>query len=302
LRVAIIVLVLLLAFPLGILVWANSKLHHVDALSGAASTAGTTYLIAGSDQRGSGGVDDSVPGARADVLMLLNVPPSGRTALMSIPRDTYASIPGHGKNKINAAYAFGGPALLVEAVEELTGLTVDRYVEVGFGSLTEMVDSVGGVELCLDYDVKDSKSKLRWKEGCHLADGATALAFSRMRYSDPNGDIGRAGRQREVLSELVKKVATPSSLINPARVLSLVESGTAALTVDSKMNIIDLGRMAWALRAATGPNGATGTPTIASMGYDPGGGVGSAVLLDEDKAAKDFRRVEKGTWKGNDQP
>jgi LCP family protein required for cell wall assembly len=296
----IVLLVVVLALPLGLLIWANSKLHHVEALSGGVPTVGTTYLIAGSDQRGSGGVDDAVTGARADVIMVLNVPPSGTTSLVSIPRDTYASIPGHGDNKINAAYALGGPPLLVAAVEELTGLTVDHYAEVGFGSLTELVDAVNGVELCLDYSVKDSKSKLKWKEGCHLADGATSLAFSRMRYSDPTGDIGRAGRQRQVLGALIDKVARPSSLINPLNAVKLVSAGTQALTVDSSMNIVDLGRMAWALRTAAGPNGATGTPTIATIGYDPGGGVGSTVLLDAEAAAKDFRRIEKGTWKGND--
>jgi LCP family protein required for cell wall assembly len=301
LKVLVVLLILLLAIPAGILIWANSKLRHVPALSDAVPTQGTTYLIAGSDQRGSGGVDDHVEGARADVIMLLNVPPEGRTALMSIPRDTYAAIPGHGDNKINAAYALGGPALLVAAVEELSGLTVDHYMEVGFGSLTELVDAVDGVELCLDYSVTDAKSKLDWTEGCHLADGATALAFSRMRYADPTGDIGRAGRQRQVMGALIEKVATPSSLINPANLISVVDAGTAALTVDESMNIIDLARLAWALRAATGPNGATGTPTIATIGYDPGGGVGSTVLLDEEAAAKDFRRLEKGKWKGNDQ-
>jgi LCP family protein required for cell wall assembly len=293
--------VILLGIPVGILIWANSKLQHIEALSGGVPTPGTTYLIAGSDQRGSGGVDDSVEGARADVIMLLNVPPSGITSLLSIPRDTYAAIPGHGDAKINAAYAIGGAPLLVDAVEELTGLTVDHYVEVGFGSLTELVDAVGGVDLCLDYSAKDRKSKLDWKEGCHLADGATALAFSRMRYADPTGDIGRADRQRQVIGELIDKAATPSSLINPANIVKMVNAGTAALAVDSRMNIVDLGRMAFALRTATGQNGATGTPTIASVGYDPGGGVGSTVLLDAEAAAKDFRQIEKGTWKGTDQ-
>lgn len=299
-RVIITLLLILLAIPLIVLLWANSKLQKVDALSAAPATPGTTYLIAGSDERGSGGVDDSVDGARADVIMLLNVPASGTTSLVSIPRDTYAEIPGHGANKINAAYALGGPTLLVEAVEELSGLTVDHYVEVGFGSLTELVNAVGGVELCLDYDVDDAKSKLEWAEGCHLADGATALAFSRMRYSDPTGDIGRASRQRQVLSTLIRKVATPTTLINPVNAIRMVSAGTAALRVDRSMNIIDLAKMAWALKTAAGPNGATGTPTIATIGYDPGGGVGSTVLLDEKAAAKDFRRIAKGTWKGTD--
>jgi LCP family protein required for cell wall assembly len=287
--------VLALAWPVGLLIWANGKLHHVDALSGAAATPGTTYLIAGSDKRGT----DESKGARADTIMLLNVPPSGRTALVSIPRDTYAAIPGHGMNKINAAFAYGGAPLLVESVEELTGLTVDHYVEVGFGSVTELVDAVGGVKLCLDQTVKDKEAKLDWKKGCHVSDGATALAFSRMRKYDALGDIGRTARQRQVVSAVMKKTMSPANFLLPNRQISLVEAGTDALAVDEKANIIDLGKLAWAFKNATGPGGATGTPTIADMGYYPGGGVGSTVLLDKDKAAADFTAIAAGTWTGS---
>ncbi|MDR0944659.1 MAG: LCP family protein [Bifidobacteriaceae bacterium] len=296
----LLVIVLLLAWPVGLAVWANQNLTRVDALSGAIDTPGTTYLIAGSDQRGSGGIDGDVKGARSDTIMLLNVPPSGRTSLMSLPRDSYVQIPGHGRNKLNAAYSIGGPKLLVKTVEKLTGLTVDHYIEVGFGSVVDLVDAVGGVRLCLDQNVKDSKSKLTWSAGCHEADGATALAFSRERYADALGDIGRASRQRQVVSALAKKVMTPSLLVNPSKQLKLVKAGTGAVTVDRGTNIVDLARAVLAFKAATGSGGATGTPTIESMGYNPGGGVGSCVELDAQKAQQDFRAVEAGTWKGND--
>ncbi|WP_407316869.1 LCP family protein [Isoptericola halotolerans] len=278
----LLVLVLLLAWPIGLVIWADGQIQHTDALSDAEGTPGTTYLLAGSDARGSGGVDDETSGARTDTIMVLHKPQSGPAALISIPRDTYAEIPGNGMSKINAAYAWGGAPLLVETVEGLSGLTVDHYAEVGFGSLEEIVDAVGGVELCLDYDVDDPKSELVWEAGCHQADGATALAFSRMRYSDPKGDIGRAERQQQVIAAIADTAVQPSVLANPLDQVQLVGAGTDALVVDESTGIIDLGRLALAFKAATGPDGVTGTPPIADPGYNPGNGVGSTVLLSED--------------------
>jgi LCP family protein required for cell wall assembly len=297
----IVLLVLVLAWPTSLALWANSKLNHVPALSGAPDTPGTTYLIAGSDARGTGGIVDETTGARADTIMVLNVPPSGRPALMSIPRDTYVQVPGYGGQKINAAYAYGGPSLLVQTVEQLTSLTIDHYVEVGFGSLTDLVDAVGGVNLCWDQTVNDQMSGMVWEAGCHDADGAAALAFSRMRYSDPLGDIGRGQRQRLVIAALAKKAMSPATFLWPPQQIKLVNAGTAAITVDSKTSILDIGKMMLAFRKATGPGGATGVPTIANTGYNVAG-VGSTVLLDEAQAAADFAAVKAGTWEGTSPP
>ncbi|PFG44092.1 LytR family transcriptional attenuator [Isoptericola jiangsuensis] len=288
-RVAVLVLVallaLVLAWPIGLLVWANGQVQHVDALSGADGTPGTTYLLAGSDQRGTGGVDDGTAGARTDTIMVLHKPRSGPVALISIPRDTYAEIPGEGMNKINASFAWGGPPLLVETVEQLTGLTVDHYAEVGFGALEDLVNAVDGVELCYDETVKDKRSELNWKAGCHEADGETALAFSRMRYSDPKGDIGRAERQRQVISAVSAEVVQPGVFLNPFKQVKLVKAGTGALVVDEDTGIVNLGQLALAFKAATGPEGVTGTPPIADPGYDAGDGSGSTVLLSDDAPA-----------------
>jgi len=296
--VLVLLLVLLLAWPIGLIVWANGKIQHVDALSGADNTPGTTYLLAGSDARGTGSVaDDGTEGARTDTIMVLHKPSSGPASLISIPRDTYTEIPGHDPNKINAAYSYGGAPLLVQTVEGLTGLTVDHYAEVGFGSVEEIVDAVGGVKLCYDDDVDDPKSGLTWESGCHMADGETALAFSRMRYSDPKGDIGRAERQQQVIAAVAAKVVKPSVLLNPVDQVQLVNAGTDALTVDEKSGIVDLGRLGLAFKAATGSEGVTGTPPIADPGYDPGTGVGSTVLLDEDKVDQFWADVRDGELK-----
>ncbi|WP_253691581.1 LCP family protein [Cellulosimicrobium protaetiae] len=291
---ACVLLVALLAWPVGLLIWANGKIQHVDALSGAPGTPGNTYLLAGSDARGEGISEDGTEGARTDTIMVLHAPSSGPVSLISLPRDTYAEIPGNGASKLNSAYSWGGPPLLVQTVEQLTGLTVDHYVEVGFGGVEGIVDAVGGVELCLDYDVNDERSELVWTAGCHVADGHTALAFSRMRYSDPKGDIGRAERQRQVIGAISAKAANPSIVFRPGDQVALLDSGIGALTVDQSTGIIDLGKLALAFRKANGPDGVTGTPPISNPDYRPGGNVGSTVQLDPETVGQFWVDVRDG--------
>ncbi len=104
--------------------------------------------------------------------MLLHVPAGGGpTVIMSIPRDSYVAIPGHGHNKINAAFAFGGPKLLAQTIEQATGVQIDDYAEIGFGGFAAMVDAVGGVQICPKRDMKDKDAGLNIKKGCQQADG-----------------------------------------------------------------------------------------------------------------------------------
>ncbi|MFD2793267.1 LCP family protein [Promicromonospora vindobonensis] len=297
--VSVLVLLALLAWPIGLLIWANGKIQHVEALSDASGTPGTTYLLAGSDARGSGGIDDSTSGARTDTIMLLHKPTSGPVALISIPRDTYAEIPGVGGDKINAAYSYGGAPLLVQTVEGLSGLTVDHYVEVGFGGVEGVVDAVGGVRLCLDYDVHDVKSKLKWEAGCHVTDGKTAIAFSRMRYADPTGDIGRAERQQQVIAQVGKKVADPGVLLNPATQVGLADAGLEALVTDTNSGIIDIAMMGLAFRTANGDDGVTGTPPIATINYTTPSGA-SAVQLDPDQVGEFWAKIRDGDYEAGE--
>lgn len=291
--VLVLLLVLVLAWPIGLLIWANGQIQHVSALSDAADTEGTTYLLAGSDSREDSDLTDSTAGQRADTIMLLSAPESGTPSLVSIPRDTFVEIPGYGANKLNSAYSFGGPELLVETVESLTGITVDHFVEIGMGGVADVVDAVGGVELCLDYDVDDADSKLTWTAGCHVADGATALAFARMRHADPLGDIGRTQRQQQVIKAISAEVATPSLAVRPGDQVALIDAGLGALRVSEGTGIIDLGRMALAFRS-TMNEGVQGNPPIGDMDYRPGG-VGSTVLLDEERAPGFWQAVLDGT-------
>ncbi|MDO5726898.1 MAG: LCP family protein [Bowdeniella nasicola] len=286
------ILIILLAWPLGLLWWANSRLQHVEALSDKPATSGTTFLLAGSDSREDGEVDDATEGARTDSILLLHRAANGQTALVSLPRDTFVEIPGVGAHKLNASYAYGGAPLLVDTVEQLTGLSIDHYVEVGMGGVREIVDAVGGVNLCLDFDVNDELSNLTWKAGCHEADGPTALAFSRMRYSDPRGDMGRQDRQRQVIGAIVKKAARPSFLLNPFSQRTAVTAGTDALRVDENANIFTLVTLARYFRAASAAN-LHGHPPIASYNFQPGG-IGVAVKLDHERAIGFFDKLRTG--------
>ena len=121
-------------------------------------------------------------GQRTDTIMLLHTG-SGPNLLMSIPRDSIVDVPGHGTTKINAAYAFGGPELLVQTIEDETGIRVDHYVEIGFGGFVDMVDAVGGIEICPKRAMNDPQANLNIKKGCQEVDGKTALGYARSRHT-----------------------------------------------------------------------------------------------------------------------
>ena len=292
-------LVIVLAWG-GFLLWdANTNMGRVSALSGAADTPGTTYLLAGSDSRAYGAVKDGFDESeRADSIMLVNVAPNGQTVALSIPRDTYAEIPGVGWDKINASYAYGGPQLLVETVEKLTGLTVDHFVQIGMGAVPDMVDAVGGVELCYDNDADDQYSGLKWTAGCHTVDGTTALQFSRMRYQDPEGDIGRTKRQRQVISKVISSAASPSTLINPAKTLRVERAGSKSFTVDEDSSVFTVASLVWALRSASS-NQMMGVPPIESLNFTTNAGA-SAVLLRDTTADDFFAKLRAGTLTTSD--
>ena len=300
LRWTVIVIVIVLALIAARVAWlwndVSSQLHRVDALSGAADTPGETWLIVGSDARG-GAVQDETEGARADSVMLLHKADNGQTSLTSLPRDTYVDIPEYGENKINAAYSFGGPKLLVQTVEKLSGLTVDHYVEVGMTGVSQMVDAVGGVNVCLDYDVADEDSGLVWDTSqgtCQTVDGTKALAYSRMRKSDPNGDVGRGQRQRAVISAVVSKAAAPSTAFSFSRQDALVDAGTNALTVDRSAGTMSIAQMVLAFRSASG-SGLTGAPPIEDPAYSPeDADIGETVLLQDTTAPNFFSKLRDG--------
>ncbi|MGC4174887.1 LCP family protein [Demequina sp.] len=292
-----VVILLLAVLTTGVLayLWVNKRIQHVDALSGAENTPGETYLIVGSDSREGWKYDDGTTGARTDTIMVLHKAPNGVVNLISIPRDSYVEIPGHKKNKVNAAFSEGGAQLLVETIEGLTGLTIDAYMEVGLTGVADLVDALGGVELCYDEDVDDWRSKLEWEAGCHVADGDTALAFARMRYSDKLGDIGRAARQRQLVSAVVDGVFTSKVVSNPFEAMRVADAGLQAFRVSDGTGPFQLARIALTFRSGQGDQAVSGTPPIEDWGYRVKG-VGSTVLLDPDELDAFWEDVAEGNF------
>ncbi len=204
-RVVLIVLLVLLLAWIGFMVWvpmhAWGSVNKVDNIPGGerpTDTSGYNYLLVGSDsregltteQRKKYATGDAA-GNRTDTIMLVHVSESGgKPVMVSLPRDSYVPIPGHGRDKINAAYSIGGPKLLTNTVEQSTGIHVDGYVEIGLGGFAAVVDSVGGVDVCVARDMKDKKAGIDLKKGCQTLDGGNALGYVRSRYEDPLGDIG----------------------------------------------------------------------------------------------------------------
>lgn len=256
------------AYLIAVPVVAVKKIDSVDAFPAKGRPAdqpGTTYLIVGSDSRegltkaelkkyGAGGVGEI--GQRTDTIMLLHVG-DGKPLLMSIPRDSKVPVPGYGTTNINAAFAHGGAKLLVQTIEDSTGLHIDNYVEIGFGGLVKAVDSVDGVEICPTKRMRDKKANLNIKKGCQNADGVTALAYSRSRYVQKYGDITRAQHQREVVTALGKKVVSPWTVINPWRYSRVINAGTSTLRVSDGTGIVALGKFARAMTKVNGKDGLT---------------------------------------------
>ncbi|CAN5797264.1 hypothetical protein BH23ACT5_BH23ACT5_14400 [soil metagenome] len=245
----------------------------------ALSPGNGVYLVVGTDSRENlpddlEGSFGSFAGARADVIMLMQVV-DGRRQLLSIPRDLRVTIPGHGVNRVNAAYAFGGPELLVETVSSETGVAINHYMEVEFGGFAAIVDALGGIELDPPYPARDAKSGLHIERaGRQTVDGATALAYARSRQYEEmrdgqwvgarQGDIERTGRQQEVMLQILSRASSPSGLVRSPAVINQV---TGNLTVDSSISTMTLLRTGWSFRSAS----ETDTATLPVVGQSEGG-------------------------------
>ncbi|MGY2873974.1 LCP family protein required for cell wall assembly [Marmoricola sp. URHA0025 HA25] len=267
-KLVLLLLVAWIAYLVLVPVFAWKRIDQVDASpAGArpASQPGTTYLLVGSDSRkgltkkenrrlGTGGVGDV--GQRTDTIMLLHTG-AGPSLLLSIPRDSIVPIPGHGTTKINAAFAYGGAPLLVQTIEQNTGVRIDHYVEIGFGGFVNSVDAVGGVTVCPTKKMVDRRANLNIKKGCQHVNGITALGYARSRHTSGIGDIDRARHQREVVSAIGAKVKSPWTALNPFRYWRINMAATSSLKVDKDSSVVDLARFGWAMTRVNGKDGLT---------------------------------------------
>jgi LCP family protein required for cell wall assembly len=294
--ILVLVVVVILAGVGGTYFWLNGKLNRTVALPAFTGTSsGTNWLIAGDDSRGGISRTEratlhlgSEGGGDSDSLMLLHMG-TGKPVLISIPRDSYVPIPGHGENKINAALAFGGPALLIQTVEQVTGLRIDHYMGIGFGGLADVVDKVGGVRVCVKTAIPaDSYSGFKGlAAGCHNLSGTQAIAFVRDRHSFATSDLQRIQDQRAFLSALLSKATSPSVYLNPFTALPFASAAASSISVDKGASVYDLVQAAFALR---GPQ--TGTVPIANANYPTS--AGDAVLWDKTQALELFNDLKAG--------
>jgi LCP family protein required for cell wall assembly len=213
----------------------------------------------------------------SDSLMLVHVPAShDYIQVISIPRDSWVNIPGHGLNKINAAIGLGGPKLMVATVEADTGLTVNDYVEVNFLGFVKVVDALGGVNICLPFAVNDAYSGLDLSAGVHHVDGITALEFARDRHSFAASDLARIDNQQQLLATMLQKAVSTGTLSNPFRLQQVIDSVTASIHVDQGFNLL---RLASQLRGIRPQDVVFSTVPLSSTSYLTPGGE-SAVLWD----------------------
>jgi len=266
----------------------SSKLTKVDVLVPTTLTAaGTNWLITGSDSRAGLtkaqenqlALGHNISGSRSDTILLLHVPANGtRPTLVSLPRDSYVPIPGHGYNKLNAAYDFGGPKLLLQTVQNVTGLPISHFMGIGFGGLVSVVNDVGGVRICLKAPMKDPKAGLNLKAGCQVLNGDQALGFVRTR-AFAEGDLQREQDQRILIKGILAKMTSAGTLANPFAIVPAANGAAAAISVDQGTGLTQLISVAFALR-----NPVT---TTVPFGHFAGTSVGSVVVWNT-AAAKQF--------------
>ncbi|MEP6853761.1 MAG: LCP family protein, partial [bacterium] len=249
-----------------------------------------------------------------DTMMLIHVPANGkRASVISLPRDTWVSVPGHGQDRLNSAYVIGltdgkgdhgaGARLLVRTLQNLTGLTVDHYVQIDLLGFARISNAIGGVKVCLneaqgpakeygqdgpgldsgfepDGHFVKSYSGIDLKKGTNTIEGKQALAFVRQRHGLPGGDLDRIKRQQYFLSAVFRKMASAGTLLNPLKLQKLLSAVSSSLQMDGNskghegLNPLVLARQIQDLSAgnisfSTIPTSATTIDGKAVLAVDP---------------------------------
>ncbi|MGQ0616484.1 MAG: LCP family glycopolymer transferase [Acidimicrobiia bacterium] len=261
-----LILLLLPLLPLllvgGTLLYVKSKLDGVERVPVSdvldAGGQGTNILIVGSDTRS--GIDDpTTPGQRSDAMMVLHLG-AGGDKLMSVPRDLVVTIAGSGaRDRVNAAYNTdlgGGPGRLIETVRDNLGIPIERYMELDFSAFSGVVDALGGVTIEFAHPAFDDESGLYVTEaGPQQLDGEQALAYVRSRHYteeidgrrvvDPTGDLGRIGRQQELLLTVFREIGESG---NPFTLLRVGGKLSEGLALDDGLGLFGAMRLVWDLR------------------------------------------------------
>ena len=301
----------------------SGSLNRTDAFAGIDNrpdkpTSAMNLLLVGSDNRQGltkdqirelwvGGTDIAA-GARSDTMLLVHISKDRDSAvIVSLPRDSLVTIPEHvsssdstkivpaRQNKLNAAFSFGGAPLLIETLEGETGLRIDHYIEINYLGFTNIIDALGGIDVCVKKDINDSKSDLELSAGLQTLDGIQALKYVRKRDFDGLGDIGRMKRQQEFMSAVLRKATSTGTLLNPIKLVSFLYAAIKTVTTDNDFNKNDLLTLGKQLKNLSADRVRTLTIPL-STANGRAEGVGSVVIWDSVLAPDLFNRLL------NDQP
>jgi LCP family protein required for cell wall assembly len=255
------------------------------------------WLLVGSDRRADQATTGGNAGEllwrygaqRADTILLVHLPADRRRAyLVSVPRDAWVPIRGHGNAKLNAAFSFGGPPLLIATVERLTGVRVDHFAILDFQGFRSMTDALGGVDVRVARTVRDPARKVVWPAGIHHLDGARALDFVRQRHNLPGGDLGRIKRQQAFLKALAGRAVDRGTLANPLKLNAFLEASTKAVSVDESLTVSRLRSLALQFRSVRAGDLVFLTVPVAGTGTE---GRQSVVYLDRARGRSLYRAL-----------
>jgi LCP family protein required for cell wall assembly len=294
----------------------SSQLNRTSVFGGLknrphSASSAVNYLVVGSDTREGltkeqqralrVGSTKTAAGKRSDTMLLVHISKKrDKAVIVSIPRDTFALIPAHtnasGKlvsesySKINSSFNWGGAPLLIETLENMTKLRIDHYVEVNFAGFANMVDALGGIEVCSKVAINDPKSHLVMDAGTHILNGIEALKYVRTRDFDGMGDLGRMQRQQQFVSAVLRKATSAGVLLNPIKLVSFINSAMSAVSTDENLNKDDLITLAKQMKNLSASKVRTLTVPLKFYNYNSHG-VTSAVLWDPVLAPELFQRL-----------
>lgn len=261
-------------------------------------------LVLGSDSRISAGdpAHWQRGAQRTDTIMLVHLPADRESAhVVSFPRDSWVPIPGHGSAKINAAFSFGGPTLLIETVEQLTGVRIDHFVVTDFVSFSRMTDALGGVQIRVPEAIGDGR-QVFFEAGVHQMTGEQALQYVRQRHGLVNGDFGRMQRQQNWIRAILGKINNNRS--NPVMMTRFFNTVSQSVAADPEFTVPRMREIFESARPIgtndvvfmTAPNSGTGRSpdgqSIVVLDRELLGGLMGAIATDEAAAFVDEHRAQ----------
>jgi LCP family protein required for cell wall assembly len=234
-----------------------------------------TFLLVGSDTRGHFD-PGQLPDSRSDAIMIARFTADRQHAqVISIPRDSWVDIPGHGRNKINASYAFGGPSLLIKTVEQLTKVRIDHFVAIDFDGIIKVTDDLGGVDVVVAETT--TWGPYTFPAGVNHLNGDQARWYLGQRYGLQGGDFDRVKRQQQYLRSMFGKLFSSNTFTDPARLDKALLAVTRSVAIDDTLSNGNLLSLAYSMRDVTPKNVQYFTAPVLGTGRE---GAASVVYLD----------------------